>query len=269
MRAPGRPPSPASPPAAPPGLPLPPSAPPTPLPPPPSDPPLSPPPELPPAPPLPPPPPLLPRPPLAPSIIPSAGEGSLVLHLSGVYLLGGSPLVVSGVDVTLDGGAEGATLDAEEARTAASVLLLPVAAARTHARAPSRRCRGPSKSSTAASSCCDACTWSTATPRTPAACSWRARAARSSWRGRACGTRWRPTHGVITRSARAAAVGIRVLNSVRPELVASCSGPHAPLQPKGPADCGSALSAVPRLYRWARRALWRERRAGGEHDCRL
>ena len=45
--------------------------------------------------------------------------------------------------------------------------------------------------------------------------------------------------------------------------------PHAPVQPKGPADCGGALRAVPRLYRWARRALWRERRAGGEHDCRL
>ena len=158
MRAPGRPPSPASPPAAPPGLPLPPSAPPTPLPPPPSDPPLSPPPELPPAPPLPPPPPLLPRPPLAPSIIPSAGEGSLVLHLSGVYLFGGSPLVVRGVDVTLEGGAEGATLDAEEVRTAASVCRLHVTPPLAHARAPSRRCRGPLKSPTAASSCCDACT---------------------------------------------------------------------------------------------------------------
>ena len=158
MRAPGRPPSPASPPAAPPGLPLPPSAPPAPLAPPPSDPPLPPPPELPPAPPLPPPPPLLPRPPLAPSIVASAGEGSLVLHLSGVYLFGGSPLVVRGVDVTLEGGAEGATLDAEEVRTAASVCRLHVASALAHARAPSRRCRGPLKSPTAASSCCDACT---------------------------------------------------------------------------------------------------------------
>ena len=158
MRAPGRPPSPASPPAAPPGLPLPPSAPPMPLAPPPSDPPLPPPPELPPAPPLPPPPPLLPRPPLAPSIVASANEGSLVLHLFGVYLFGGSPLVVRGVDVTLEGGAEGATLDAEEVRTAASVCRLHVASALAHARAPSRRCRGPLKSPTAASSCCDACT---------------------------------------------------------------------------------------------------------------
>ena len=145
MRAPGNPPIPTSPPAAPPGLPLPPSAPPTPLAPPPSDPPL-------------PPPPLLPRPPLAPSIVASANEGSLVLHLFGVYLFGGSPLVVRGVDVTLEGGAEGATLDAEEVRTAASVCRLHVAPALTHARATPRRCRGPLKSPTAASSCCDACT---------------------------------------------------------------------------------------------------------------
>ena len=158
MRAPGNPPIPTSPPAAPPGLPLPPSAPPTPLAPPPSDPPLPPPPELPPAPPLPPPPPLLPRPPLAPSIVASADEDSLVLHLFGVYLFGGSPLVVRGVDVTLEGGAEGATLDAEEARTAACVCRLHVASPLAHARAPSRRCRGPLKSPTAASSCCDACT---------------------------------------------------------------------------------------------------------------
>ena len=45
--------------------------------------------------------------------------------------------------------------------------------------------------------------------------------------------------------------------------------PSCPPQPKSPADCGGALRAVPSLYRWARRALWRERRAGGEHDCRL
>ena len=92
--------------SAPPGLPLPQTPPPAP----PSDPPPGqpppPPPELPPSPPIPPPPPSPPAPPSGPS-------DSRVVVLSGHYALGGEPLVVRGIDLTLEGvGPEGATLDA-------------------------------------------------------------------------------------------------------------------------------------------------------------
>ena len=101
---PATPPFPAPPPSAPPGLPPPPWPPPTP---PSQPPPGQPPPELPPAPPIPPPPPSPPAPPGDPS-------DSRVVALSGRYPLGGSPLVVRGVDLRLEGvGPEGATIDAE------------------------------------------------------------------------------------------------------------------------------------------------------------
>ena len=104
------PPFPAPPPSTPPGIPLPQTPPPTP-PTPPSQPPPGqpppPPPQLPPAPPAPPPSPSPPAPPGLPS-------DSRVVTLSGHIALGGSPLVVRGIDLTLEGvGAEGATLDAE------------------------------------------------------------------------------------------------------------------------------------------------------------
>ena len=104
---PAKPPVPAPPPSAPPGLPPPPGAPPTPPSQPPPGQPPPPPPQLPPAPPALPPSPSPPAPPGLPS-------DSRVVTLSGHIALGGSPLVVRGIDLTLEGvGAEGATLDAE------------------------------------------------------------------------------------------------------------------------------------------------------------
>ena len=118
---------PSAPPLPPPPLPPPrtPPSPPPPLPPPsspPSPPPPSPPPfppdtaPLPPPPQLPPPslPPPSPPPPLRPPLAPTSAVGSRVVTLSGRYPLGGSPLVVRGIDLTLEGiGADGATIDAE------------------------------------------------------------------------------------------------------------------------------------------------------------
>ena len=107
-------PPPQSPPAPPPPLP-PPSSPPSPPPPspppfPPDTAPLPPPPHLPQPSPPPPSPPLPLRPPLAPT----NAVGSRVVTLSGRYPLGGSPLEVRGIDLTLEGvGTEGATIDAE------------------------------------------------------------------------------------------------------------------------------------------------------------
>ena len=104
---PATPPFPAAPPSAPPGLPLPQTPPPTPPSQPPPGQPPPPPPEIPPSPPIPPPPPSPPAPPGVPS-------DSRVVALSGRYLLGGSPLLVRGVGLTLEGvGSEGATIDAE------------------------------------------------------------------------------------------------------------------------------------------------------------
>ena len=108
---PAAPPSPPSPPGEPPGLPPPPRAPPMPPSQPPPDHPPLPLPELPPAPLMPLPLPSPPRPPLGPM---SSAAGSRVVYLSGRYPLGGSQLLVSSIDLTLEGvGAEGATLDAE------------------------------------------------------------------------------------------------------------------------------------------------------------
>ena len=104
---PATPPSPAPPPSAPPVLPLPQTPPPAPPSQPPPGQPPPPPPELPPSPPMPPPPPSPPAPPGVPS-------DSRVVVLSGRIFLGGEPLVVRGIDLTLEGvGPEGATLDAE------------------------------------------------------------------------------------------------------------------------------------------------------------
>jgi hypothetical protein len=51
---------------------------------------------------------------LRPPLAPTSAAGSRLVTLSGRYPLGGSPLVVRGIDLTLEGiGAEGATIDAE------------------------------------------------------------------------------------------------------------------------------------------------------------
>ena len=175
--APPSPPPPSPPPRPPPSWP-PPSPPPRP---PPSPPPPSPPPSSPPSPPPPSPPPFppdtapLPPPPRLPSTLAAATlaaaavapasrphecvRGSRVVTLSGRYPLGGSPLVVRGVDLTLEGvGAEGATLDAEGVSRAIEVTDGASLTLRTNPRRQRQHTR-----------------------RVGAACSCTAPAARSSW----------------------------------------------------------------------------------------